>query len=467
MTSARYWVALWVLLAAGCPAAPPASDGGPGDSGVPLADAGPVDAGTAYTGSCANEGDPCSAAVPCCLVTCGNGVQVVSATCDPSSGLCLPLLGGTDAGDPCAVGGGTGGGTDGGTVPIPDGGLLPTSDAGWVPEAVLGNLDELTGLSVPAPGIALACGSGQGEGALLARAAGTPPTWAPLPNGLSSGSLLGVLADGQGNLLAVGSSDAGTGLWLSGSADGGVVPIALPGAPATGSLLAVVGLGGGEAVAVGLDPTLTQPVALHLDSDGGVTGESLPAGIRRPFRLAASAGTAYALAVDGAGASHVLVRVDGGWGELPSPLDGGELNDLAIGPAGDLVVVGDDGCGDGLAFDWSDGGFASVPLPPGGLPPLTAVAEPTPGDIVAAAILNQDQCNALLTPACPNNAPCPVPPAIVERTDAGWATDAVPALTVAISAIAGGADAGLFAAGSLECQGCSTPTTPLILRRGP
>ncbi len=444
-----------------------------GDAGAaPAGDAGLPDVGSSSSSgssgaSCANEGDSCSVTVPCCTVTCPNGVEYTVATCDPTSGLCLPLFLETDAGDPCVSGGSSGGASGGssggasGGASSGDGGSPPPGP--WVEEVVTGEVSELYSLAAPCAQVLVAAGNGKGHGVVVTRSAGPAPAWTPVAGSEVSEALYGVWANTAGDLLAAGRSDAGTGLLLAGTIDGGLVPVALDGGPATGSLLSVLRLAPGEEVAVGVDPTFTHGVALHVIPDGGVVAEGLPADIARPFRLVGAAGGPVYLLAQGTGGPRLLVRGDGGYEEIAA-LDGGQLSDLAEGPAGDLVVVGDDGCGNATAYALADGGLAPLPGFPAAAA-LTAVAEPETGRVLAASILGQAQCDAIAIASCPNPAYCPADPTLLDGLDGYYTPEPLPILTLSIHAIAGGADAGLYAAGAIT--GEAMGADPLILRRGP
>ncbi len=410
-------VAATAILLLGCPGTPSSADAG--------ADAG-LTGGGGDAGVCFAHLHACDGTAPCCDT---------GDYCDPT-GLCLPASV-TDG-----ASSGTSGGTDGGTV------LPPSDGASWREEAVASGIVALGSVSAPSPALQLATGTGPGVGALLSRSADAG--WILLPGFPPSGALSDVWADPAGDLFAVGRTDGGAGLLFAGTLDGGVTTPTLDGGLPFVSLDSVVGLGPADALAIG-QPLAGAPLAaLHLAPDGGLASEPLPPELTRAYRLAGGAdgGLVYALALstDPTLPPWVLVRRNGIWATLPEVFGAQNLSDLTVGPTGDVVVVGDDGNGNGLAFALGDGGFAPLP----GLPqiaPLTAVSEPGSGELfVAAAPLNG--AAALL------------------RFDGGvWSSETLPADALRIDAIAGDDLGDVFAVGVRSCSGC--PGYPLALRRVP
>jgi hypothetical protein len=445
------------------------------DAGVPDSGLQAVDSGTS-SGGCAEEGQACDPVNnPCCTSTCPDGITpYVTQVCDLGSNTCLPLEE-LDGGNPASgCPGTTGGGTTGGGT----GGGASADCALWQQQTTLAGIATLTGLAVPSPSFQIAVGTGAGQGQFLVPAdaggaqasllddgglypdagicppfdAGPPPTWIVLPGNVpDAGGFNGVWADAFGNVFAVGQSAASTGLLLAGNLagnDGGIQPI--PVDPSILSLTAVLGLGPAEALVGGF--ASNGPVLLHLLPDGGLVPEPLPAlptGVLTQIdKLAGTAaGPIYALAVDNSGpppASWVLQRSDGGWSLLAAQptldgLTGPTLSNLAVGPAGDLWVVGNDGSGDGLAYTYTDGGFAQIDLydPLGDVAPLTAVYETAAGEVFIAAVP---------PPLNPNYQI----PQMLHYLGGAWDYEVLPAETLVISAIAGDGVGDLFAVGGQE-----------------
>ncbi len=408
------WLSCFALAA--CPAGAGGTDAGV-DAGPSLSDAGP-------DGGCAADGYPCASTLPCCSA---------SDVCNSILNICLPDAGSGTSG---TTGGGTTGGSAGGTT-----GGLPGDGAQWLPETVAAPILGLTGLSVPSPRVQVAVGNALGFGQLLVRT--VDGGWSPLPGSPGATSLSGVWADPAGDLFAVGASDAGAGLLLAGTLDGGLAAVDLDGGPPFDALLAVWGLGPGEAIAVGLPVSSVQMGALHLWPDGGLSAETLPPELSRVYRLArGDGGPLYALALSTSSGlpPWVLARADAGWTELPEVFAAVNLADLAVGPAGDVTLVGDDGNGHAQAFALVDGGFAALPLPP--LPPLTAVYEPAPGTLYVAT-------------ASPGQA------GLLRLQDGGWQSEGLPTSAATINAISGDGPDDAFAVG------LASPPSPLALHRSP
>ncbi len=406
----------------GCPTSV-STDGGI-DAGGGLD--GGIDAGI----GCVSTGSVCAPGVPCCSA---------SDVCDPLAGLCIP-----DAGS----GGTTGGTSSGGTTGSTSG--LPNDGAQWLEERVTSDVVALGAVVAPSPGLQLAAGNGPGVAQILVRS--SDAGWTVVAGVPAASALLGLWADPRGDVFAVGLSDAGTALFVAGTLDGGLASVNLDGGPAVQTLLSVVGLGPGEALAVGDPVPPAPPVALHLLPDGGLTYESFPPELTRAYRLAEGGGLVFALAdsTDPTLPPWVLERSDGGWSLLPEIFSATNLVDLTVGPAGDVVLVGDDGNGNGLAYVLADGGFVPLATLPA-VPALTAVSEPSPGEIFLAA--------------APSGAA-----AELFHLDGGiatglWWLETLPADAARVDSLAGDGAGSLYAVGLRACSGCSG--FPLAARRLP
>ncbi|HUB05530.1 MAG TPA: hypothetical protein VMB50_00935 [Myxococcales bacterium] len=368
--------------------------------------------------TCAPPGTACEPTFPCCDA---------NDICDPSSGLCVP-----DAG----VSGGTTGGSG-----------FPSDGAQWVQEAVKGGtgIIGLTALSTPSPTVQVAAGTAPALGTLVSRSGDAG--WSPVTGTPPASALLGVWADSSGDVFAAGAVDGGTALLVAGRLDGGLKAVGLDAGPPLSELQAVVGLGPNEAVAAGI-PAAN---ALHLLPDGGLALEPLPGGLTRVYRMVTGPnGFIYALADSSNAQISVILERDGGvWTEFPV-LGAVNLSDIAAGSTGDVLAVGDDDNGNGLAFGFVDGGvdggFTSYPTP--ALPPLTAICEPQEGELfVAAAAVGGN------------------PPLILRDQGGVWQAETLPAGAETISAIASDPQGDLFAVGVQPCGGCAG--YPLALRRVP
>jgi hypothetical protein len=398
-------------------------------------DSGVDDGGDGGSGECAQDGYACDADTPCC--------DALDQVCDPIQNLCV-----------FAVDGGDGGPT------------LPDDGAQWVDESVTAATAGLDGLTAPSPSLQLAVGAGLGAGQILIRSA--DGGWSVLPGVPPAIGLYGIWADPAGDVYAVGELDGGGPLWLAGNVHGGLAPLSLPAqlyadaGPVLSSLNSVIGLSPGEAIAVGTVSflSLSPPVALHLYPDGGVAIEPLPADDTRAYGLTGSGdgGPIYALGSSTASSNvEVLERIGGSWtGELA--FGAGNLYGIAIGPAGDVTVVGDDGNGNGRVFTFLDGGFdhfvdggyfplSSLPE----TPPLTAVCEPSEGEFFFAASASNQALQML-------------------HVDGGlangvWWSETLPAGAQSVSAIAGDGAGNFYAVGVQSCTNCAGG--PLAMRRVP
>ncbi|HUB07916.1 MAG TPA: hypothetical protein VMB50_12975 [Myxococcales bacterium] len=450
----------------------PAGDGG--DGGAP--DSGPLvlpDSGI-VTG-CSEEGEACAASSDCCTVTCANGLELQVNVCDPTEGLCLPELDDAGATPSCPVIGGSDGGynLDGGP---------PDDCAVWAPQLVNAQIVTLRSLTLPPGQPPLAAGTGEGVGQLLVGPVvapgpdgGPPPdagqglcvavdggllqTWTALGATPPALALSGVWEGADGEVFAVGESAAGGVLWLEGSLDAGLAPLAFDGGPV--SLQAILGLGAGEALAVG--SRSGAPLVLHLFPDGGLASEPVAgtAGVTTLFRVTGPpGGPILALGeAPGAGGSapsalSLFLRADGGWSAEGAPADALDLSDVAVGQDGRVWLAGDDGA-DGLAYTWSrDGGFGELSLAAFGfVAPLRAVHELPGGDVLFAAVGN------------PTAQPTPPAPAMLRWSAGAWSYEEMPSTTLSLTAIADDGAGETVAVGAQECPDCDAGEVPIVLRR--
>ncbi|MHB1844023.1 MAG: hypothetical protein ACYCWW_04190 [Deltaproteobacteria bacterium] len=434
--------ALLPLLSA-CPCGSSSPDAGDGGGGV--TDAGPP----SLDGGCADEGQSCIS-VPCCNLQDDVCSPAALNTCSPildiDAGPAAPDSGPSDAGQSDGGQGDAGPPPDGGAADAgpPDGGPY------WVADPVMGSLAAIDDLAAPPLRTPLAVGAGTGQGGLLARDAGSPSLWLSLAATPPTAALFGVWEDAVGDVAAAGVGLDGGAALLVGSLDGGLALLTV--SSLADVLLGVVGIGPGELLASG---RLGGGAALlHVRPDGGIVADSIPAGLVFLHRLRGSSPT-FALGGDGAGNPELLERTDAGWVELPAT-GAANLSDLAIGPTGELVVAGDDGQGDGLAYRFSDGGFTPIDLSsvPGGAPPVTAIFEAAPGDLTLAAVAPSS-----------GGAGLPPSPEIIHLVGGTATLEPIPNGVLQLNVIAGDASGARFAAGSQRCQGCAS--APLILHRLP
>jgi hypothetical protein len=262
-------------------------------------------------------------------------------------------------------------------------------------------------------------------------------------------------ADPAGDIFAVGQADGGTPLLIAGSLAGGLSAVNLGGLVLDGgpfvSLEAVIGLAPGEALAAGAAPFQAVASVLHLLPDGGLALETLPGSLTSVYKLTGGAdgGPIFGLATsDNATLVWVVERAEGVWSE-EEVFSAGTVSDLTVGPAGDVIVAGNDGVGDGQLFTFFDGGYFPVVGGPAA-PPFTAICEPQAGEIYAAA-------------AAPNQA------LVMLHTDGGvtgsWWSETLPADAQSVAAIAGDGASNFFAVGTQTCSTCAG--FPMVLRREP
>ncbi len=400
------------------------------DSGI---DSGIEDGGDGG-GGCAQAGYSCDSLTPCC--------DALDQICDPVQGVCVYST--PDAGD--------------------GGPSLPNDGAQWLQEGVSAGVVGLDGLSVPSPALQLAVGTGPSLGQLLQRS--PDGGWSVVAGLPAATALYGVWADAAGDVYAVGQQDGGIPLWIAGRLDGGLRAIDLSslsvdgGAGPLTTLSSVVGLAPGEALAVGAAAFSAPPIALHLLPDGGLATEALPLDVTSAYALTGSGDGGPIYALGSATTSHqleVLERSGGSWsGEIV--FAAGNVSAIAIGPDGEVTVVGDDGNGEGEVFTFVDGGYDNFadggyfPLPDlPDEPPFTAACETQAGEFYLAASASNRPLQLL-------------------HVDGGlasgtWWSETLPADAQTISAIAGDGSGDFFAVGVESCATCAG--YPMALRRLP
>jgi hypothetical protein len=309
-------------------------------------------------------------------------------------------------------------------------------------ESIPAEVTTLFGLAVPSPGVALAVGRSADGGVFLAGSGALDASFHEVPGLPASQVLSGVWSDPSGDVVVLAGRSAQGGALIEGSlADGGAFQAQVDGG--TVALLDCWGDAQGNLYAVGVGGS--GGLVLRESTGGTFAPETTPAGLTTVFRITGGA-TVYALAVDNAGGPQILARVAGIWTEIPGVPAGVHFADLALEPDGTLVVVGDDGFGDGLGYLYSADAGSLLPL---SLPATLLV--PT---LRAVTVLPSGE---MYLGASPGGSATPF---ILHASDGGWTQENLPYGVSTLNQLDNaGADA-LYAVGTAGSSGALLKRSP-------